>query len=445
MVLIDLFTHFVRDFLRGVPLMASRSSALFQGISTHALGLRSGLSLASGAALLVLGGLAAQGLAALTGLMVARLLGPSAYGVYAAAFALVGAFAYTFTFGLDGILVREIARHPAQAGVIVPSAGLPALIWSLVLVVFLIALGAWLGDSSQLGALLLVAAPATGLRGLVVQARAALRGFERLGLDAILQSAEGVAALLLVCAAIRVRPSAFYAGAGILLGELLAFSLALFILHLYFGPFQSFHPLVFRRMLRAALPLGLTFTLIGVNLRLELLLVGVLSSPYEVGIYAAALAITMLSRPLSLLSAALLPRLAAAYGQVPGAFRTLFRRGLLFAAAPGAALGLATSLFASPLLILLYGPDYLGGASALRILGLVSALLFLNTYLWHALIAMDRPGRLAVAVLASLPPALALSCWLVPVRGSVGAAWAALGREALQVAVLSFFVARKLP
>ena len=444
MVLIDLFKYFVSDFLTRFLLLPVRSSTPFQGIRAHAAGLRSGSSLAKGAALLVLGGIAAQGLAGLTGLLVARSLGPAAYGVYAAAFALAGVFAYTFTFGIDGILVREIARHPAQADVIVASAGLPALIWSLLLVLLIIALGAWLGDSSQLGALLLVAAPTTGLRGLVIQARAALRGSERLCLDAIIQSAEAGAVLAFGCIALRLCTSALSAGSGVLLGELLAFSIALFILYTHFGPFQSFQPLVFRRMLRAALPLGLTFTLIGANLRLELLLVGAFSSQNEVGLYAAALGISMLSRPFSLLSAALLPRLAAAHNQVPGAFRALFRQGLLFAAAPGAALGLATSLFASPLLKLLYGPGYLGGASALRILGLASALLFLNTYLWHALIAMHRQGRIAIAVLASLPATLALSCWLVPLYGSAGAALAALGREVIQMAMLSFFVARKL-
>jgi O-antigen/teichoic acid export membrane protein len=439
MGLIGLFKDFVRLF----PVMPSRSSALFRPVSTNAAGLRSGLALAKGAALLVLGGVAAQGLAALTGLLVARSLGPAAYGVYAAAFALVGAFAYTFTFGLDGILVREIARHPAQARVIIPSAGLPALIWSLLLVAFIIALGTWFGDSFQLRALLLVAAPATGLRGLVIQVRAALRGFERMGLDALIQSAEGGAVLALARIALRVRPSALYAGWAILLGELAAFCIALFILHVHIGPFQSFHRLVFRRMLRAALPLGLTFTLVGVNLRLELLLLGALSSQDEVGVYAAALGIVMLSRSLSLVSAALLPRLAAAYAGGVAVFSALFRQGLVIAAATGSLVGLGTSLFAPHLLMLLYGPDYLGGASALRVLAIMGALLFVNTYLWQALIAMNQQGRVGVAVLVSMLATLAISWWLVPVYGSAGAALAALARELLQLAVLSFFVGKR--
>jgi O-antigen/teichoic acid export membrane protein len=422
--------------------LSSKESGLFQRISANTPLVLSDLSLAKGAVLLVLGGVVAQGLAALTGLLVARSLGPTGYGAYFGGFALVYAFAYTFSFGLDSIVVREIARRPGEAGIIIPSVGIPLVIWSVLLVVFIITLGGWYTDSPQVATLLWVAAPAMGFRGLVNQVRAALRGYERVDLDAMIQSAEGTASLAFACIALHIRRSAVYAGSGILLGELLAFSFALFLLYKHSGPFHTFHALVSRRMIRAALPLGLTFTLIGINLRLDMLVLSACFPEQEVGLYGAALGIAMLSRSLSLVSAALLPPLSAAHQRGTQAFNALFVRGMIYVAATGLVVGLGASLFAPALLMLLFGPDYLGAAPTLRILGLMSALLFLNTYLWQALIATNRQSHIMIAVLVSLAATLALSCALIPAYRSMGAALAALGRELIQLVALFFFVAK---
>jgi O-antigen/teichoic acid export membrane protein len=422
--------------------LSSKESALFQRIGANTPWVPSDLSLAKGAVLLVLGGIVAQGLAALSGLLIARSLGPAGYGAYFAGFALVHAFAYTFSFGLDSIVVREIAAHPGHVGIIIPSAGIPLLIWSALLVLLIGALGGWYTGSPQMAMLLWVAAPAMASRGLVNQVRAALRGFERMDLDALIQSTEGSASLVFVCIALLIRRSAVYAASGILLGELLALSIALFLLHRRCGPFHNFQPLVFRRMIRGALPLGLTFTLIGINLRLDMLVLSARFPEPEVGLYAAALGIAMLSRSLSLVSAALLPPLSAAHQRGPQAFNALFFRGMIYVAVIGLVVGLGASLFAPALVMLLYGPDYQGAVPSLRILGLMSVLLFLNTYLWQALIAINRQRQFLIAVLGSLAATMSLSCVLIPAYGNMGAALTALGREVVQLLALFFFAAR---
>lgn len=393
---------------------------------------------------MVAGGVAAQVLNALSGLLVARLIGSQAYGDYALAFSLAGAFSFAFLFGLDGVLVREVARTPGQAGFLFWSAAVPALIWSSVLLVLILALGLGLGYSQPVRSVLLWIAPAVALKALADLSRSALRGFERFDLDARLQIIVGVFTFILVGLGLSLSTTVYGAALGILAGQAFGLSLATLTLRPLLRPGGAYRWAVSRRLIQQALPLGLAFTMLGAGLRLDMLVLGLWVSANDLGLYAAALNIAMLPRALSLVSAAFLPRLVIANRQGRASFVTLFKWGFSLHFLLAVVMGLTLALAASFLLGLFYGPGYTTAAPALRLLGGMSALLFLNTYAWQLLIALRRPALIALAALLSLSLAGLLAALLVPRLGIGGAGLAALARELCHLALLAFFLLKEI-
>ena len=393
---------------------------------------------------LLVGNLAAQALAAGMGLLLARGVGPDGYGLYATAFSLAMAFTYTALMGLDSIVPREVAQNPHAAGRVALSALYPALLWFPGLVLLILGAGWALGYPTDVRALLLPAALITALRGLVNLLRSVLRGLERMDLDAAVQTIENGLALFGVGVVLLLSPSVLGAAVAILTAEVLALLLSGFWTGRLTRPRGGEFRLA-KEMVLAALPIGLTFTLIGLNLRLDILLLSLFRPAGEVGFYSAAVSLMMLARSVSLMAAAFLPRLSALDRRDEEAFARLRDQGLQWILVPGLAIGVAMGLLSPFLMGFLYGAPFLPAAPALRILGGASIAMFLNTYFWQVLIARGEQGTIARITAGSLVLSSGIALALIPQWGALGAAIAALGRETMQAVLLGWSVLVRPP
>lgn len=173
-------------------------------------------------------------------------------------------------------------------------------------------------------------------------------------------------------------------------------------------------------ILRSALPLAVNGGLALVSLRIELLAVKLVRGAHEAGLFAVALrVIEFLNGVSSAVCAGAMPALTreALRGEGPVRRRTGFTAALL--AAP-AVLGLL--LVAPEVIVVLGGPAFAGGASALRVMALSLMPLFLNAVLLHSLIAVGRAGALPRLTLVRVTSATLLALVLVPRFGAVGGA-----------------------
>jgi O-antigen/teichoic acid export membrane protein len=98
--------------------------------------------------------------------------------------------------------------------------------------------------------------------------------------------------------------------------------------------------------------------------------------------------------------------------------------------------GLGLALFAEPVIETLYGPEYDGAVTPLRILGVMTALWGVNATIVTILVSRDRPDVYTVPALVALVPNLVLSAILIPADGANGAAIAAVAAAALLVVLV---------
>lgn len=396
------------------------------------------------------GNITAQGLAAVMGLLLARGIGPQGYGLYATAFALAAAFTHAALMGLDSVVPRYVARRPESAGSVLLGALCPALLWLPILMLLIGGLAVALGYPREILLLVFPAALTTGVRGLLNLFRSVMRGLERMNLDAAFQTAENGVTLLGVMLILSIAPSALNTTLTILLTE----GLALFFAGLWtwrmVSRVASGHPKMLTRpqtdlakeMLLAAVPLGLTFTLIGLSLRLDTLVLSLFRPIPEVGFYSAAFVLVMISRSVALMSAAFLPRLSALAGRDDLTFARLRDGGLYGMLIIGTGIGVTMAVLAPFIIGTLYGAPFLTAVPALRVLGIASIALFVNTYCWQVLIAQNRQGTIARMAILSLLLSLPLALLLIPRWGAVGAALVTLAREVMQCLPLTHAILR---
>ena len=191
-------------------------------------------------------------------------------------------------------------------------------------------------------------------------------------------------------------------------------------------------------------PYAATEVLAQAALWLDVVVLGALSPPAVVGLYAIARGLT---RVLDLV------RQASSHGYLPSA-SAAFARGeeerivSLHVSNRRFAFALVWPLLAvcflapAPLLGLLFGPRYEAAASVLRLLALASFLPSFFDYLDLVLIAERRPDEVLRAGVASVVALGALLAALVPAYGGEGAALALLGSSLLRGLLLHRFAFR---
>lgn len=175
-------------------------------------------------------------------------------------------------------------------------------------------------------------------------------------------------------------------------------------------------------VLRAAAPLAVNGGLALLSLRIELIAIFFLKGSWEAGLFGAALKLveSLNGIPAALLSGALpsLTREALAGEGRSHQVRNRTAALVAFLGVP-AALGMALQ---APGVLRLLGSEYAAGAGSLRILAFAIAVLFTNTLLLHALIAVGRADRLPRLTGVRVSVAVLLALALVPTLGGVGAA-----------------------
>lgn len=395
------------------------------------------------------------GILFLGNLLLARSLPQATYGLYAYAIELVALCSVIAALGFDQIAIRVIPDHLAEAD----GRGLRSFVFGAIgIIVFCtMVLGGLLllarnGGAMPptitlelLGLIVLLLLGLTGLR----LAQEALRAAKRIALSQIVEQMLWPIALCVVGAGLvagLVRLS---------LAEILGlqiaiyFAAAIFLLGVLFrmAPVSQRAPVAIgshREWLAMGVPLALAAAMSVLLNRGDILALGTAVSAEELAPYTAA----------SRYAALLVLGLAAASAVAAGVMRDFWRERELVSLqhAIDKSAGLA-AIFAVPLALLLivapgpllslYGPGYVAGDTALRLLAAGQLVNALTGPVALIVIVCDLGRTYTAAMLASVLLLIALLAWLIPLLGLVGAAWSALAALSSLNISLAYIIARR--
>jgi O-antigen/teichoic acid export membrane protein len=396
---------------------------------------------------LLLSRLVVQGQLLVLTVLIARRLGDAGFGQYSLIASLLVLGNVFTTFGTDTLLIRHIAQSRRADG---PELSAGLVLQLALSVLFIAGIWLWTAGLPQKSADFV-----TGLRLYSLSLfplaffsiyTAALRGYERMDLYLAANLCTAGVQLFAIWLALRM-------GSGLL--GLLSVLLAVQVFSMLFSyglckaglPAFALHWRIPRRslakILGAALPLAV-LSIMGVAYqRLGIFSLSYLGNDALTGLFSAA------SRVVEALKlghiavlGALLPALSGMHksldlsSQSRAQAARLFRSicwGLLALGLVGAA---GATLFARPLIVLLYGSGYSPAVPALQELAWTLVPYSLSAALTVNMISQGKEKKVTAALAASLAVGLVLYFLWVPVLGLAGACLAALAVECLQASIL---------
>lgn len=393
--------------------------------------------------ILVIGQVTVQASMIIIGLLVARRFGETVYGQYTLAFAFVNIFGLLFSLGVDSILVREIARSPQQAWMIL-SGGLWVRLVAFPLTLALILVAALVAgyDATQRFYIFLVAL-FVGITSLGDLGRIVFQGLQRMELDTLSRAIDRACAVSLALVVVFLRPSLIGVILALITGAVVGAVVSWQRVPRLLGTPQFAPPRGSLRLIKAAAPIAGSMIIIALYVQLASVILSFYVSYGSVGLYNAANGVVA---PFLLLPVALGTAMLPALSQNALRESRFAKRNYYLTIGTTLLLGLPVAatliLLGDFAITVLYGEAFLRAKPALILLAVQVPIVFTNTYLTNALIAHDAQRMVFIAALLNLGLTVGLSLVFIPAMDFPGAALARVAAECGGMVLMMVFMLR---
>lgn len=412
-------------------------------LASLADGIGLGRRVAKNTAWLLIGRVGSQGLAMLFGILVARRLGEVGLGQYAFITSVIFLGNLATTFGTDMLIIRELAAKRDLS--LLPASLFAQLGLSLpfILLVFLFAPTLPNQTKDAVVALQLYSLALIPLAFYSVFS-SALRGVERMDSFTWLNIFNGSLLLLLGFFTIRPKTSVLTLAEILLVTQLLS---ALVAGLLCVAQIQGISRTWFFtrptlvRLFRISAPIAVLGLLGALYQRMAVYLLATLQGAAATGSFSAALRVVETAKVghVALLSA-LFPAMAQANlaGPALSRYQKVFSSSLIGLLTFATLLSILLFLFASPVLIFLYGPKFNAAIPILKILAYVLIPMTFSHFLSLRLLAAAQERAIMIALGVSTLLLVAIIILALPTWGTQAAGWGMLIAEAVQASLLIF-------
>lgn len=384
---------------------------------------------------------ASIGLGFVVTVLLSRGLGPDSFGVFAFAISLATLLALPLTGGLPTLLMREISAAGAKDAFGIRSgvmrwgywflAAMTACLWVLLALAWTVGqtLEIWPWDAQGTSVALIVAllVPALGLQQVL---RSILAGHDRVFLGSLGEQffRPAVMVVLLLFLQGIILPQGSLAALWLQFGASLGAIALSYVVIWRALPKQNTDQIEMRswEWLWAILPLtALSATTILKN-NTDILMLGIMVEPAEVGIYRIAAQVALLAAfAMQILRSMSAPRIAAAFAKEDKA--EMRRHFVLTGRVMFAASALFILLFAvlgKPALLLVFGPDYVDAWAPCLVLAFGTLFSSACGLVGVALQVTRHAGYAARSAVVAAVVNVVLNLVLIPLWGAIGAATA---------------------
>jgi O-antigen/teichoic acid export membrane protein len=347
---------------------------------------------------------------------VPRYLGAAASGEFAIAHSIWAVMSVLIGFGLDTLLVKEIARQPDRTPVLMGTAFLVRgglLLVSCGLVALYIDVMAY--SPTTISMIWII-----GLSYCIAQGanicQAALQGLEAMHYLSIASMVGKVATTVLGISVVMLGYSIYVLSATSVVSALISGILVTVFLNKYYRPKFQFQIAPALNMLRAGFPYLLSGLGLVIYGRMDILIISSMLGTEQIGWYSAASEVFKASLFIPVVfTTALFPLLTRTYTNAPDTLPRMLRKSFDLMLVTSIPLGLGLFVVANPTVVLLFGPSFVQSGPVLALMGFVLIFTYQNVLISYFLISTDRQNSwtvvMIVAAVITIPLDLALVPW----------------------------------
>jgi len=380
-----------------------------------------------------------------TVVLMVRFLGPTEYGKFAFAFSFVTMFSTMYDFGLLYVATREFSAN-RETEQLLPELLMIKILLGIVTLIVIVVGSVWITEELIIRIMIIVLGSYLLTLELGSLAYAIFRARQKMEYETITKVTQSVLLFVGIGMVLWLNPSALSAsyahlGAG-----------ALF-LAMIFGAFRHRGwQLAFRlrgwdflrQWFRLALPLGLAGILIALYMNIDSVMLGYLQRFAEAGWYNAAVKTIQgfVLIPITYSALASFPMFTAMSVNRDPSFRKRWDAWTGWMIIVGVYLTMAVIATADQVVVLIYGKAFEPTISALKILSLVSMMMYLYMPYYHAIIIFKKYSQFFWCHFVGAFVNVLMNVFLIPRYGLYGAAWASVVTHLVILIVLFSFAAR---
>ncbi|ABE51692.1 flippase [Methanococcoides burtonii] len=328
-------------------------------------------------------------------LYIARYLGPDDFGKFSFVFAFVYFFAFIPDLGIHNILVREAAKEPANAGILIGNATAIKIVLSLIaifLAFFTINLMDYPISTKNALYLASIGLLITNLSafGIIYEIKL------RMEYSALFSVTSRIIFLMLVLYGVLQNSTLlFFVFASISADFVHNILMVVFSKRFVNVQFNFDYKLI-KQILHEALPIALASVFVMIYFRVDILMLSFLKNDVDVGLYSAAYRFTeaFIFVP-SILMTSMFPLMSKYFKESFNLFVYSYVKSFKYLFASGLILAIIVSFLADVIILKVYGLEYSGSISALQILIWATSIMFINILLSFTYISSGNQGVMA--------------------------------------------------
>lgn len=363
-------------------------------------------------------------------IFIARIVGPSQYGIFSAAASLGGILAFFTQFGFSALINREVANNPQEGAKNTYLYLFIELVNSIFVLLLLLPLSIFLGFQEQ-GILICFCLTISEIcRGAKQTLRGVYRGNSQFKSETILLTLERltlglIASLVLVFSKNLILVTAAFAGV-----RVIDLFIVILILGRQFKLFSAITPETVLNAVKKAYPFALTGILWVVYYQIDLLMLNTLSTSEQVGFYSASYRIfeIFLTLPRIIFLVSFTKFARCHFNDKPKLSKELFQSVILLILFVLPFI-LTAGLLSGPIVNIIYGSSFYAAIPSLIILLPSLGIKMFGTLIQYFFEATNREKILPPILFATVIFNISANAILIPLWGALGAAFATLISE----------------
>jgi len=325
----------------------------------------------------------------------ARVLGPESWGAFSYAMGLAAFMIIFSDIGISAIVTRESAKNLRISSQYFSTAFCIKILLLLIGSTLLIFGAPYLTNIKEAQTLMPLIAIILIFDSLRNFGFAISRAHEKMQWEAINEIATNIFITLFGIYALYKMPTSANLTAAYIAGTAIGFLLIAFLFKKYYSEiFKHFNANLIKPLIKSSLPYALASFLGAIMINTDLIMLGWLRSPAEVGFYSAAQKpILLLYTLAALFATSLFPTLTKIATGAKEDFKELLEKSLKIALLVAIPTAIGGILLAPEIIFLLYGSEYLPATLSFRILLPTLIIIFPSIIISNSLLAHNQQKK----------------------------------------------------
>lgn len=360
-------------------------------------------------------------------IIIARNFGNELFGQFNFAISFVIIFSVIADFGINNLVIREVARDKYNAALLIGSGLIIKIFLSILTILSIIVSTMITNKSLEVKTMIYILSFYVVFNSYNTFSKSIYRAFEKMKFETFLKLVESIALLSYVLiVSIYVKDLRMLI-LGFALASLITFLISVKWIKKFFTQFIfKFNRKTIVFILKEAWPFALASIFVTLYFNIDTVMVSLIKGDTETGLYSAAYNfIFAASLVPALLNASLYPILSREYKDL-SIIKKYMTKYLYLTIGLGVFLSSVLLLLPEYLITIIYGDTYINSVYSLRILALILPFLFLFNYLGTIFSSINRQLVVTVVSFFGIFINITLNFYLINKFGQVGAAVASL-------------------